>query len=100
MLLSIIQEHLVQLIRSFTMSQVDQHCTYRASCLCGAFAYEVDLPEIREIAECDCSFCVRSANLYISAQDAANFRVVRGSEEQLTSYSFEGNKIHKVRALG
>lgn len=70
--------------------------TYRGNCHCGNFVYEVDLPELRCVVECDCSFCSRTGNLYVLTDDDCNFRIVKGTEEKLTSYTFEGNKIHKV----
>ncbi|KAL7820670.1 glutathione-dependent formaldehyde-activating enzyme [Trichoderma gracile] len=70
--------------------------TYRGSCHCGAFIYEIDLPELSTIVECDCSFCRRTGNLYVPTSEDANFRVVNGSEEHLKSYTFgPGSKIHK-----
>ncbi|KAL7918039.1 Mss4-like protein [Trichoderma austrokoningii] len=70
--------------------------TYQGSCHCGAFAFEIDLSEIDTVVNCDCSFCSRKGNLYVLTGEEDNFRVVRGSEERLTSYTFgPRNKIHK-----
>ncbi|KAL7910844.1 Mss4-like protein [Trichoderma velutinum] len=69
--------------------------TYRGNCHCGSFVYEVDLPELRCVVECDCSFCSRTGNLYVLTDDESNFRVVKGTEDRLTSYTFGGNKFHK-----
>ncbi|EHK44037.1 uncharacterized protein TrAtP1_008502 [Trichoderma atroviride] len=70
--------------------------TYKGSCHCGAFAYEIDLTELKTVVDCDCSFCSRKGNLYFLTSKEDNFRVVKGSEESLTSYTFgPGNKIHK-----
>ncbi|GFP54794.1 centromere protein V [Trichoderma asperellum] len=70
--------------------------TYQGSCHCGAFAYEIDLPELKTVIDCDCSFCSRKGNLYVLTSEEDNFRVVKGSEEGLTSYTFgPRNKIHK-----
>ncbi|KAL7962220.1 Mss4-like protein [Trichoderma compactum] len=70
--------------------------TYRGNCHCGNFVYEVDLPELRGVVECDCSFCSRTGNLYVLTDEESNFRVVKGTEERLKSYTFgAGNKIHK-----
>lgn len=74
--------------------------TYQGSCHCGAFAYEIDLMELKTVVDCDCSFCSRKGNLYLLTSKEDNFRVVKGSEESLTSYTFgPGNKIHKVGSL-
>jgi hypothetical protein len=71
--------------------------TYQGSCHCGAFAYEIDLPGLETVVDCDCSFCSRKGNLYVLTSKEDNFRFVKGSEERLTSYTFgSGNKIHKV----
>lgn len=71
--------------------------TYQGSCHCGAFAYEIDLPELKTVIDCDCSFCSRKGNLYVLTSEDDNFRIVKGSEEGLTSYTFgPRNKIHKV----
>lgn len=71
--------------------------TYQGSCHCGAFAYEIDLTDLKTVVDCDCSFCSRKGNLYFLTSEEDNFRVVKGSEESLTSYTFgPGNKIHKV----
>ncbi|KAF3067940.1 hypothetical protein CFAM422_008106 [Trichoderma lentiforme] len=70
--------------------------TYRGNCHCGNFVYEVDLPEVRSVVECDCSFCSRTGNLYVLTDEESNFRIVKGTEERLKSYTFgAGNKIHK-----
>ncbi|KAL7938756.1 Mss4-like protein [Trichoderma chlorosporum] len=70
--------------------------TYRGNCHCGGFEYEVDLPELRAVVECDCSFCSRTGNLYVLTDDDSNFRIVKGTEEGLKSYTFgPGHKIHK-----
>ncbi|KAL6696428.1 Mss4-like protein [Trichoderma pleuroticola] len=70
--------------------------TYRGNCHCGNFVYEVNLPELRSVVECDCSFCSRTGNLYVLTDEESNFRIVKGTEEGLKSYTFgPGNKIHK-----
>jgi hypothetical protein len=70
--------------------------TYRGNCHCGAFVYEVTMPEIKKVGECDCSICVKKGYIYEFA-DKNNFKVVKGSEDELTSYTF-GPKtmVHKV----
>ncbi|PNP60429.1 hypothetical protein THARTR1_00453 [Trichoderma harzianum] len=74
--------------------------TYRGNCHCGNFVYEVNLPELRSVVECDCSFCSRTGNLYVLTDEESNFRIVKGTEEGLKSYTFgPGNKIHKVRKV-
>jgi hypothetical protein len=71
--------------------------TYRGSCHCGDFIYEIDLPEVKTIIDCDCSFCALKGNLYVITNEGNNFKVIKGSEEKLTSYTFgPRTKIHKV----
>ncbi|RFU78542.1 glutathione-dependent formaldehyde-activating enzyme [Trichoderma arundinaceum] len=81
------------------MTQIEEQPrrrTYRGNCHCGAFVYEIDLPELDTVIDCDCSFCSRKGHLYVQTSEDANFRVVKGSEEKLTSYTFgAASKIHK-----
>jgi hypothetical protein len=71
--------------------------TYRGNCHCGAFVYEAQLPEIKTVGECNCSICLKKGYLFLFMAPAG-FKVVKGSEEDLTSYTF-GSKMmaHKVR---
>jgi hypothetical protein len=70
--------------------------TYRGNCHCTAFVYEVDIPELKSAAECNCSICTKKGVLWIyPAPDA--LRIVKGSEDALTSYKFgTGIATHKV----
>ncbi|KFH45967.1 Centromere protein V-like protein [Hapsidospora chrysogenum ATCC 11550] len=61
--------------------------TYRGNCHCGAFVYEADLPEITSAIECNCSICVKKGYLFLFL-GRDKFRVVKGSEDQLTVYAF------------
>ena len=71
--------------------------TYRGNCHCGAFVYEADLPEITSAIECNCSICVKKGYLFVFL-GRDKFRVVKGSEDQLTVYAF-GTRVleHLVR---
>ncbi|PHH85937.1 hypothetical protein CDD83_10976 [Cordyceps sp. RAO-2017] len=71
--------------------------TYRGNCHCGAFVFEARLPEVRAVHECNCSLCRRKGYLFVFAAEAGDgFRVVRGAEEALTSYTFgAGEMFHK-----
>jgi hypothetical protein len=61
--------------------------TYRGNCHCGAFVYEADLPEITSGGECNCSICVKKGYVLVFL-GRDKFRVVKGSEDQLTVYAF------------
>ncbi|OHW91626.1 glutathione-dependent formaldehyde-activating enzyme [Colletotrichum incanum] len=69
--------------------------TYRGNCHCAAFVYELDLPEINTVSECNCSICTKKGSLWVTpARD--NFRMVKGAESELSSYKFGSEQmIHK-----
>ena len=69
--------------------------TYRGNCHCKAFVYEAKVPEINEVFECNCSICHKKGYLLVMSDDA-NFEMVKGSEDQLTTYAFGNQKYaHK-----
>lgn len=70
--------------------------TYRGNCHCGAFVYEVELPEIKSVNECNCSICYKKGYLWLFPPADA-FKIVKGDEDALTAYSFStGTTLHKV----
>ncbi|ROT40701.1 hypothetical protein SODALDRAFT_330442 [Sodiomyces alkalinus F11] len=70
--------------------------TYRGNCHCGAFVYEVRLPEIKSVWECNCSLCYKKGYLLVMPSSPDQFRIVKGSEEILATYSFNQKKAkHK-----
>ncbi|KPM41941.1 hypothetical protein AK830_g4636 [Neonectria ditissima] len=70
--------------------------TYRGNCHCGAFVYEVDVPEIKSTSECNCSICTKKGYLGLYPLGRDSFRVVKGAVEDLTNYTFaEGTFHHK-----
>ncbi|POR31142.1 Centromere protein V [Tolypocladium paradoxum] len=70
--------------------------TYRGNCHCGAFVYEVELPEIKSVFQCNCSICHKKAYLWVFPGEADNFRVVKGTDDTLTGYRFGPKKlVHK-----
>ncbi|WYZ45269.1 hypothetical protein EsH8_VIII_000585 [Colletotrichum jinshuiense] len=70
--------------------------TYRGNCHCAAFVYEVDLPEIKSVSECNCSICAKKGTLWVVPKNRDAFRVVKGAESELTSYNFaSGQMTHK-----
>jgi hypothetical protein len=71
--------------------------TYRGNCHCGDFAFEINVPEIKEGYDCECSICVRKGYLWLMP-GKNNVKIVKGSLEQLTTYSFGEKKLkHLVR---
>jgi hypothetical protein len=75
---------------------------YRGNCHCGAFVYEVKVPEIKEVYECNCSICYKKGYMLVVVADhASNYEVVKGSEDQLVNYTFGERKFdHKVLSFG
>lgn len=68
--------------------------TYRANCHCGSFVYEIDLPKVDSVTECNCSYCTKKGYLLIRPKDAGSLRVVKGDIDGLSSYTFGAGKIH------
>ncbi|KAI0022668.1 glutathione-dependent formaldehyde-activating enzyme [Xylariomycetidae sp. FL0641] len=66
--------------------------TYRGNCHCAAFVYEVTLPEIKQVTECNCSVCYKKAALWIFPEPE-NIKFVKGDPEELVDYSF-GKKLY------
>lgn len=71
--------------------------TYRGNCHCGGFVYQVKLPEITSVLECDCSICTKKGYLWVFPGEEAEFTVVK-DDGILTEYTFgEKSIIHKVQ---
>jgi hypothetical protein len=69
--------------------------TYRGNCHCGAFVYEVQLPEIKSAGQCNCTICTKKGYLWAFPKDG-DFKVVKGDEGDLTEYKFAGKNLsHK-----
>lgn len=70
--------------------------TYRGNCHCTAFVYEIKVPEIKAVKQCNCSICHKKGYLWVFP-GADDFNFVKGIEDDLTSYAFNDGKInHKV----
>ncbi|KAF7543463.1 hypothetical protein G7046_g9995 [Stylonectria norvegica] len=70
--------------------------TYRGNCHCGAFVYEVTVPEIKLVHSCNCSHCSKKACLWVPVLDLEAFKPVVGSEDDLAVYQFgPKNTDHK-----
>lgn len=69
--------------------------TYRGSCHCGAYIYDVELPEVIEKAtECNCSVCSRRGAILAFPVPP---KFLKGDSETLTNYTFGRNVFnHKV----
>ncbi|KAL7627550.1 hypothetical protein AAE478_001743 [Parahypoxylon ruwenzoriense] len=61
--------------------------TYRGNCHCAAYVYEIKLPEVTELTECNCSICYKKAGLW-SLVKRENLRFVKGDPDTLTNYTF------------
>ncbi|KAI1461379.1 glutathione-dependent formaldehyde-activating enzyme [Annulohypoxylon moriforme] len=61
--------------------------TFRGSCHCGEYIYELDLPENFKPTECNCSSCHRKGVLWVMPKPG-NFRFVKGNVDTLTNYTF------------
>ncbi|KAM4066690.1 glutathione-dependent formaldehyde-activating gfa [Hirsutella rhossiliensis] len=69
--------------------------TYRGNCHCGAVVFEAELPEITSVHECNCSICHKKGYLGLFPHADA-FRFVKGSDVDMTSYTFGPKKlVHK-----
>lgn len=71
--------------------------TYRGNCHCKAFVYEARLPEIKAAHQCNCSICHKKGYLWVMPQTVDHFKIIKGDENTLTSYTFNAkNRSHKV----
>lgn len=69
--------------------------TYRGSCHCGAYIYDVELPEVvKKATDCNCAVCYKKAAIWMLP---AQVKFVKGNVDTLASYAF-GRKMahHKV----
>lgn len=72
------------------MSETDGLKKYRGNCHCGAFVFEVELPEIKTVAECNCSICAKKAYLWVKP---TNDPVIVKDEGKLVRYAFASKMI-------
>ncbi|KAF3051958.1 hypothetical protein E8E11_008821 [Didymella keratinophila] len=70
--------------------------TYKASCHCGAFAYDVTTApldtEDTEVVRCNCSICTCNGYLLIYVPDD-NVTFTKGQFEDLKSYTFATHSV-------
>lgn len=69
---------------------------YRGNCHCGAVVYELKLPEIKKVNQCNCSNCLKKGYLLVYPGAEAEFKILKG-EDALTGYRFHTKNVsHKV----
>ncbi|KAL2130441.1 hypothetical protein VTI74DRAFT_6387 [Chaetomium olivicolor] len=73
------------------MSETEQSTKkYRGNCHCGAFVFEVEVPEIKTVSDCNCSICTKRGYLWLVPQKPLN--VVK-NEGKLVHYSFASKNM-------
>ncbi|KFY01241.1 hypothetical protein O988_02852 [Pseudogymnoascus sp. VKM F-3808] len=74
--------------------QTSELKTYSGNCHCGAFKFNIQIPELQSFVECNCNTCSKSGYKWIFP-DANHFSIVRG-DGMLTVYDFGGGSmVHK-----
>jgi len=68
--------------------------TYTGGCHCGAVRYEVDIENLSDALDCNCSHC-SSKGMLLHFVPKENFRLLKG-EENLTSYKFNKEVVDHV----
>ncbi|GIZ40467.1 hypothetical protein CKM354_000380300 [Cercospora kikuchii] len=66
--------------------------TYRGNCHCAAFVFEIDLPQIHTVTECNCSICYRKGYLWVTSS-RKDLNVEKGDVKSLSSYTFGPEKL-------
>lgn len=70
---------------------------YRGNCHCSAVVYELRLPKISTVDQCNCSICLKKGYLLVHAGAEAEFKILKG-EDALTEYRFHAKRVsHQVR---
>ena len=68
--------------------------THTGGCHCGAVRYEVET-DLEKVIECNCSHC-QAKGLLLAFVMPEQFRLTKGSEEELTDYQFTKKSIHHL----
>ncbi|MDB5189359.1 MAG: Gfa-like protein [Parcubacteria group bacterium] len=68
--------------------------TYTGGCHCGKFKYEAEI-DLKSAIECNCSRC-HKLGLVLSFIPPEQFKLIEGSETELTDYQFNTMKIHHL----
>ena len=76
--------------------------TYVGNCHCGRFKFKVTVPEIKEVNDCNCTFCVKAGPLWAGVRgEGSEFAFERGTEHDMQTYRFGSGKGQtKVRCGG
>lgn len=75
--------------------------TYDGHCHCGKFRFQITIPKLEELNECNCSICFVNGLrglVWFPLGGKSKFEIVEGDEgKDLTSYSFGSGRLqHKV----
>lgn len=75
--------------------------TYDGHCHCGNFRFQITIPKLEKLNECNCSICFVNGLrglVWFPLGGKRKFEIVEGDEEKnLTSYSFGSGRLqHKV----
>ncbi|KAI1105858.1 glutathione-dependent formaldehyde-activating enzyme [Jackrogersella minutella] len=65
----------------------EQLKTFRGNCHCGAYVYEVKLPEKFGTTDCNCSSCYKKGALWVVPKNE-DLHFVKGDVDTLTNYTF------------
>jgi hypothetical protein len=69
--------------------------TYRGNCHCGAFKFNIKIPELTTVTECNCSICFRKGSKWVFPGPGC-FTIEEG-DGSLKDYEFADRSItHKV----
>jgi hypothetical protein len=72
--------------------------TYYGNCHCGAFKFNIKVPEITSLMDCNCSICSRKGYQWVFP-GAGCFTIEKG-EGTLKDYEFGSKKMeHKVSSF-
>lgn len=82
------------------MAEQQELKTYRGNCHCGAYIYEVKLPEIKTASDCNCSHCSKKGLVW-QYPKPSDLTWVKGDPETLTDYRFGskgfGHKVSRIQ---
>ena len=68
----------------------DRRAKWRSGgCHCGAVRFEVSLPDVIEVEDCNCSICSMSRNTHVIVP-SSKFRLISG-KDRLTTYTFNSH---------
>ena len=81
-----------------TTEQTPMLRTYSGNCHCGAFKFNIQIPELKSFIECNCNTCFKNGYKWIFL-DVSHFNIIRG-DGILKAYDFgDGSMVHKVSSM-